>query len=182
MDASQLPDPDFEYQRYRLHQNDPDDPKYRAFLSRLAEPLLSRLEPNREGLDYGCGPGPALARMLAEAGHAVHLYDPFFYPDDTALTRRYDFITCTEAAEHFHRPFQEFVRLDGLLRPGGWLAVMTSFQTDDSRFADWHYRRDPTHVVFYRKETFLRLAEDFGWECTVPRLDVVLLKRPQRPC
>ena len=38
-----------------------------------------------------------------------------------------------------------------LVRPGGWLAVMTCFQTDDARFAGWHYRKDPTHVVFYRE-------------------------------
>lgn len=39
---------------------------------------------------------------------------------------------------HPSEPLQEFARLEGLLRPGGWLAVMTPFQTDDSRFADCH--------------------------------------------
>jgi hypothetical protein len=42
--------------------------------------------------------------MLAEAGHAMALYDPFFRPDPAALERDYDFITCTETAEHFHHP------------------------------------------------------------------------------
>ena len=40
--------------------------------------------------------------------------------------------------------------LSYLVRPGGWTGVMTCFQTDDARLAHCHYRRDPTHVVFYR--------------------------------
>ncbi|MEM0955075.1 MAG: hypothetical protein AAGI24_13115, partial [Pseudomonadota bacterium] len=54
---------------YLLHENAVDDPGYRRFLSRLAVPLLARLPAESEGLDFGCGPGPALAAMLREAGH-----------------------------------------------------------------------------------------------------------------
>lgn len=164
---------------YEQHRNDPDDAGYRRFLARLAEPLLARLAPASRGLDYGCGPGPALAAMLREAGHAVALYDPFFRSDRSALCATYDFVACTEVAEHFHRPAEELDRLGGLLRPGGWLAVMTCFQTDDARFAAWHYRRDPTHVVFYRDETFRRLAADRGWHCEIPTKDVALMRVPQ---
>lgn len=78
---------------YLLHRNDADDPAYLRFLSRLAAPLLQRLPPGAEGLDHGCGPGPALATMLRAAGHRVALYDPFFAPDTTALAHTYDFIT-----------------------------------------------------------------------------------------
>ncbi len=115
--------------------------------------------------------------MLREAGHEVALYDPFFAPDAAVLERRYDFITCTEAAEHFHDPAGEFDRFDRMLRPGGWLALMTCFQTDDARFARWHYRRDPTHVVFYRAATFQCIARRFGWQCEVPCKDVVLMRK-----
>ncbi|WP_333827872.1 class I SAM-dependent methyltransferase [Pararhodobacter sp.] len=167
-----------EHAHYLHHENAPDDLRYRRFLSRLTEPLLERLTPAAEGLDYGCGPGPALAAMLREAGHAVALYDPFFAPDPAPLRATYDFITCTEVAEHFHHPHAEFTRLRALLRPGGWLAVMTCFQTDDARFAQWHYRKDPTHVVFYREATFHHLARLWGWECVVPVKDVVLMQRP----
>src|SRR5690606_14577379 len=41
----QLPDAATELAHYRLHRNHPDDPGYRAFLGRLAEPLLARLAP-----------------------------------------------------------------------------------------------------------------------------------------
>jgi len=178
LDPAHHPSPDSEFDHYRLHENDPDDSGYRRFLAKLAAPLLERLPPACRGLDYGCGPGPALARMLEDAGHTVALYDPFFFPDTTALQRRYDFVACTETAEHFHRPADDFERMMTVVRPGGRLAIMTCFQTDDSQFADWHYRRDPTHVVFYRAETFHWLAAARGWSCEIPVKDVALLGRP----
>lgn len=177
LQPDQRPTSTVERTHYQTHRNDPDDPGYRGFLAKLADPLLERLPTAATGLDYGCGPGPALAAMLHEAGHEVALYDPFFRPDPQTLRRTYDFITCTEVAEHFHRPAEEFDRLDRLLRPGGWLAVMTSFQTDDARFAGWHYRRDPTHVVFYREETFHTIAAQRGWGCEIPTKDVVLMRK-----
>jgi SAM-dependent methyltransferase len=179
-DAAHLPGEQAEMDRYLQHNNVPDDPRYRRFLDTLARPLLARLAPGSEGLDYGCGPGPALAMMLTEAGHRMRLYDPFFHPDASALQRSYDFISCTEVAEHFHHPAAEFEHLDRLLRPGGWLAVMTSFLNDDERFADWYYRRDPTHVVFYREETFRYLATRFAWQCEFPVPNVVLMRKGPR--
>lgn len=181
LDPAQHLSRDDEYAHYLHHENDPDDPRYRRFLSKLANPLMARLAPASHGLDYGCGPGPALAAMLQEAGHDVKVYDPFFAPDSTPLTGTYDFITCTEVAEHFHRPDLELARLRDMIRPGGWLAIMTCFQTDDARFADWHYRNDPTHVVFYRDDTFRHLARDWGWCCDIPAKDVVLMQRPGVP-
>ena len=178
LDPRQRPSREEEHAHYLQHENDPDDPRYRSFLCKLAEPLLGRLTGPSTGLDYGCGPGPALAAMLREAGHDIRLYDPFFAPDLTALERRYDFVACTDTVEHFHRPAEEFARLMALVGPGDWLAIMTCFQTDDARFADWHYRKDPTHVVFYREETFHHLADQNGWFCEVPRKDVALMRRP----
>ncbi len=168
-----------EHAYYRHHENDIDDPRYRKFLAKLARPLLEKLDPGQHGLDYGCGPGPALAAMMRDAGHAMALYDPFTHPDPSRLDGTYDFITCTEAAEHFHQPADEFDRLDGMLRPGGWLAVMTCFQTDDALFADWQYRKDPTHVVFYRAATLLMIAAQRGWSCDIPVKDVALMRKPQ---
>ncbi len=175
LQPDQRPDRDAEFAHYRRHDNRIDDPDYRRFLRRLADPLLARLAAASHGLDFGCGPGPALAAMLVEAGHTVALYDPFFAPDTRALESTYDFITCTEVVEHLHHPAGVFDRLDALLRPGGWLAVMTCFQTDDARFAHWHYRRDPTHVVFYREETLRRVADARGWSCDIPIKDVALM-------
>ena len=170
--------PDAEFRHYQSHENKVDDPGYRAFLAKLADPLLAKLTPGSTGLDYGCGPGPALAHMLREAGHAVALYDPFFSPDPAVLATDYDFVTCTEVAEHFFEPAGEFARFDRLLRPGGWLALMTCFQTDDDKFANWHYRQDPTHVVFYKRETLAFVADRLGWRFECPLNDVVLMRKP----
>lgn len=177
MDPSSWLDERQEKEVYDLHDNNPEDEGYRRFLSRLISPLLERLEPGASGLDFGCGPGPALAGMLAEAGMGMALYDPFFYPEASVLQRQYDFITCTEVVEHLHRPAETFRRLDKLLRPGGWLGVMTCFQTDDHRFANWHYRRDPTHIVFYRQSTMAWLARAYGWTLDIPAKDVALFRK-----
>jgi len=178
LDPCSFPSADAERTQYDRHENDLADAGYRRFLSRVSEPLLDRLQAGCEGLDYGCGPGPALAAMLEEAGHSVALFDPFYAPDRTVLERTYDFVTCTEVAEHFHDPAREFARLDGLLKPGGWLAVMTCFHIDDARFANWYYRLDPTHVVFYREETMRWLAHEHGWACTIPAKDITLMHKP----
>jgi SAM-dependent methyltransferase len=177
VDPDQLPDPATEKAEYDRHQNDPQDAGYRRFLSRLADPLLERLTPGSAGLDYGCGPGPALAAMLGEAGHHMTIFDPIYQPDPEPLQRQYDFISCTEVVEHFHHPASEFERLHNLLRPGGWLGIMTLFQTDDQRFAHWHYRRDPTHVVFYREETFHWLARHWQWQVETKAPGIILAQK-----
>lgn len=161
-----------------LHENDAADPQYRRFLSTLADPLINQPSPASRGLDHGCGPGPALAAMLREAGRSVALYDLFFLPDPAPLRETYEFSACTGEAEQFHHPAREFERLRRLVRPGGWLAIMTCFRTDDARFADWHHRKEPIQFVFYRDEIFRHLAAVWGWTCAVPVKDVVLMRRP----
>jgi SAM-dependent methyltransferase len=176
LDPSQRPDASAERLRYLQHRNDPGDEGYRRFLGRLAIPLLERLSPHRIGLDYGCGPSPVLAQILEAAGHNVRRYDPFFYPDRSVLETTYSFIACCEVVEHFHRPSSEFAQFAKLLRPGGVLAIMTSFMVDDDLFENWHYRRDSTHVVFYSETTFGFLASQHGWTCEFPVENVVFLR------
>lgn len=178
LDPRQHPSREAEFAEYQKHRNTVDDPGYRRFLRKLADPLLVRLAPGACGLDFGCGPAAALAALLREAGHTMAVYDPFFCPDPGPLQHEYDFVTCTEAAEHFHRPAETFAQLMERVGPGGWLAIMTCFQTDDACFANWHYRREPTHVVFYREQTLRYLANARGWSCEIPTKDVALLRRP----
>ncbi|CAN5687177.1 class I SAM-dependent methyltransferase [soil metagenome] len=171
--------------RYEKHRNDPADPGYRAFLGQVVEPLVARLTPGATGLDFGCGPEPALAGMLAERGFPTRTHDPFFAPDPEALAGadRYDFITCTETAEHLFEPGPEFERLARLIRPGGWLAVMTELVPHDVPFASWYYARDPTHVVFYRETSLDWLALRHGWaaERVSPRVTLFRAARPTDP-
>jgi len=178
LDPGQRPGAGRERREYDLHRNDPADAGYRRFLARLAEPLIDRLAAGAHGLDYGCGPGPAMPAMLAGAGFRVETWDPLYDARAEALARRYDFITCTEVIEHAHAPAEVFRRLDRLLRPGGLLGLMTAFQTDDARFAGWHYRRDPTHVVFFREQTLRFVAGRTGWAIEIPRAGVAILRKP----
>ena len=163
--------------RYLEHNNEVDDPAYRDFLTRLYGPLRPNLRGGSRGLDYGAGPGPALAAMMQEDGYEVSVYDPFFQPDESVLEGSYDFITCTETAEHFSEPAREFQKLDGLLKPGGWLGVMTGMLRDWSEFPAWYYHRDPTHVNFYSHKTMKWLALRYGWHVLFPEQNVALFQK-----
>lgn len=162
--------------RYETHENDPADDGYRAFLSVLLEPLVRQLSPAACGLDYGSGPGPTLSVMLEERGFEMEIYDPFFASDRAPLDRIYDFVTCTETAEHFFDPGSEFRRLGSLLRRGGWLGVMTQF-VGEHDFTSWRYARDATHVCFYRKRTMEWIAANYGWGLRLPRPNVALFQK-----
>ena len=169
--------PAAERAEYDRHDNTVDDPGYRRFLNRLFEPLTERVPPPAAGLDFGCGPGPALAAMLREAGYTMAVYDPFYAPDAAVLVPGFDFITASEVVEHLRAPGAELRRLRALLRPGGWLGIMTKLVLDRERFAAWHYIRDPTHIGFFSRETLQWWAEREGWALTFVDKDVILLQR-----
>lgn len=165
---------------YDCHENDPTDKGYRSFLNKLAAPMLARIPARSSGIDFGCGPGPALAHMLEEAGHSMTLYDPFFAPRPEVLEKHYDFVTCTEAIEHFHQPAKEWAQLLAMLKPGGYLGLMTKLVLDAERFASWHYKLDPTHVSFFSRSTFEFLAQRDGLELEFVADDAMILRRPLR--
>lgn len=162
---------------YDLHQNDVADAGYRRFLGRLVQPLLARLAPHSAGLDFGCGPGPVLAEMLKEAGHQVALYDKFYQPDSAVLERCYDFVTASEVVEHLVQPAQVWQSCYDLLRPGGWLGIMTKRVQDQAAFARWHYIQDATHVSFYSEATIHWIAQHWGFTYEFVAADVVLLQK-----
>ena len=164
---------------YDLHENAVDDPGYRRFLSRLFEPMYNHLAPNSTGLDFGCGPAPALATMFQEAGHLMDLYDHFYYPDADRLQQPYDFITASEVVEHLHHPRPELDRLWSCLKPSGILGIMTKRVLNQAAFARWHYITDPTHVCFFSTDTFQWLANQWQADLTVIGNDVVLLTKRQ---
>ena len=170
--------PDEEREVYDQHENSPDDPGYRKFLSRLFEPMNARLPPGSHGLDFGSGPGPTLSVMFKEAGHTTAIYDPFYAPDAAPLTAQYDFITASEVVEHLHRPGEELSRLWSLLKPGGLLGIMTKRVIDQAAFSRWHYKNDPTHVAFFSTETFAWLADQWNAKLDICGDDVVLLEKP----
>ena len=68
-------------------------------------------------------------------------------------------------------------RLDGLLKPGAVLGIMTGVLENDGSFADWWYRKDFTHICFYRPETLEWIARRFGWELSRPSRDLALFRK-----
>lgn len=170
-----LPQAD-EKAQYDLHSN-VDEPGYRTFLQRVCNPLLGRIGIASSGLDFGCGPGPVLAIMLREQGHSVSLYDQFYFSDRSVLLRKYDFITATEVFEHLQYPQREIETLWSCLRSNGTLAIMTKLVRDQASFAGWHYKTDPTHIIFFSIKTFEFLARYLQAELEFVGNDVILLRK-----
>lgn len=164
---------------YDLHENNPTDVGYRRFLSRLSVPLLEKMAPNSNGLDFGCGPGPTLSIMLQEHGHTMQLYDIYYHTDTSVLLNTYDFITATEVIEHLYEPDKVWQQWLNLVKPGGWIGLMTKMVIDVEAFAGWHYKNDLTHVVFFSCKTFQYLAERDKLELEFIENDVILLRKTQ---
>ena len=181
VDPAFLPDPSVEKAEYDLHQNSFNDEGYRRFLNRIAEPLYQRLSPGATGLDFGCGPAPVLASMMAEKGFPTECYDPFFFSNESLLHKKFDFVTCTEAIEHFHAPHREWKILLSMLKPGGILAIMTKRVVNKQRFASWHYKNDKTHVSFFSDSTFTWLADNYDLNLEIEGDDVVFFRIKSRP-
>ncbi|MEO8620982.1 MAG: class I SAM-dependent methyltransferase [bacterium] len=163
-----------ENQRYHEHHNDALDEGYVRFLHRLADPLVVTLPRGAVGLDYGCGPAPVLSTILSATGRPTVAYDPLFFPDTQLLDASYDFVTCSEVAEHAHDPLALFTQLGALTRVNGTIAVMTSFYDSPAAFEGWWYQRDRTHVSFYNEETMRWIARHFGWSVSLPVPNVAL--------
>lgn len=177
VEPGQRLDPETEKSRYDQHENSPDDPDYREFLSQLYDPLIKRLPPGQFGLDFGSGPGPTLSVMFEEAGHPMSIYDPFYANKPSVFNETYNFITMTETAEHLFNPLVEFEKLWSILKPGGYLGIMTMLLLEPESFKSWHYRKDDTHVTFYQKQSFDWLAQYVGADVEFFGERVIILEK-----
>ena len=177
LDSKNYVNLNYEKKHYLKHNNSINDFKYLSFLLKLVDPLKYKISTNHIGLDYGCGYSPALAYILKKEGFKVELYDPFFYPDKSVFLRKFNFVTCSEVVEHFFYPFEEFQKIDNLMCSNSWLGVMTSFLPSDKLFQNWYYRKDPTHVVFYKEKTFKIIASQRNWKVSFPSKNIVLFNK-----
>lgn len=164
--------------RYLEHNNSPTDIGYREFLSKLKDELTPYLQLGQFGLDYGAGPGPTLSGMLECEGFNMEVFDPIFDNRFENLERSYDFIVCTETAEHFLDPNKDFQILHDLVRPGGVIGIMTSILYEGIKFEDWYYRLDPTHISFYRPHTMEYIADRWNLGYSSPVENVCLFRKP----
>jgi 2-polyprenyl-3-methyl-5-hydroxy-6-metoxy-1,4-benzoquinol methylase len=119
--------------------------------------------------------------MFKEIGHSMEIYDTFYAREPDLLNRQYDFITATEVLEHLHHPRQELDRLWTLLKPGGYLGIMTQLVKDQKTFSHWYYKNDPTHVCFFSRSTFQWLAGWWQAEVEFADNDVMLFQKNSTP-
>jgi SAM-dependent methyltransferase len=161
--------------QYDLHQNHPEDPGYRQFLNRTLEPLFKQIPPPAKGLDFGSGPGPTAHLIAEQLGYDMHIYDPYYAPNDDYLNHKYDFISATEVLEHISQPMPVLEQLAHLLKAKGVLAIMTKRVEAIEKFGNWHYKNDPTHIAFYQMQTFDFIAHQLGFKVQEVARDVVFL-------
>jgi len=180
VDNASLPKLCEEEREYALHNNHFDDPGYLAFLSRPLQAAINALSCRPEhatALDFGCGPAPVLAALLSRQLAEVSYFDPLFFPRALHSDKQFDLITCTEAIEHFHTPQKEWQHFMQLLSPAGVLVIMTKRVISAERFANWHYKNDPTHVSFFSESTFRFLASEWNLMVSFPSADIAVFKR-----
>ncbi len=153
-----------EKKRYDLHQNNINDPAYVNFLWPVVQQIKRNQPHSGLGLDFGCGPNPVLSQLLEKEHYQMYFYDPYYFA--TTLSefkdqplRTFDFITCTEAAEHFYQPGKEFKKIFSWLKPGGHLLLMTDLYQEGQIMNTWGYARDPSHVCFFSELNLRWLAK-----------------------
>ncbi len=132
--------------------------------------------PGAHGLDFGCGQKPTLSVLFEEAGCACDNYDLHFANDPAVLEKQYDFLTCSETMEHFCRPRKEFERFLRLVKPGGWIGIMTQLRDEAPPFSTWFYKDDTTHVCFFSRQTFQWLEKQYGLHAEFHPNGVVLFQ------
>ncbi len=54
---------------------------------------------------------------------------------------------------------------------------MTKIYDKSIIFEDWYYRKDPTHVAFYSKQTLETIADMMDWKCEIHSDNVVLFQK-----
>jgi len=156
-----------ELAHYNMHNNDPEDVRYQNFVRPIVNPILADFNPEDKGLDFGSGSGSPIVKLLNDEGFDISQYDLFYHNHPEVLQHQYDYIACSETAEHFKSPHSEFTIFRKLLKPGGKLYVMTLRFDPNVEFGTWFYKTDPTHVFLYSDEAFEWIRQEFGFKSMV---------------
>jgi hypothetical protein len=173
-----------EVQRYLEHENSIENEGYVQMFQKKITILQKYFPEIKSALDYGCGYEPVLKTLLDNLGIKTDVYDLNFFPEGI-LNKSYDLVISTETFEHFSNPDEEISRIIDRVIPGGFLAIMTRFYPTGEdellphKLANWYYKRDPTHIIFYCTKTFQWLAKSIGFKLVFNNdHDFVVLKKP----
>ncbi len=179
MDETKIVSSDKEKKQYGYHNNNLENIGYvnmfKDFINKCISPYKNSI---KSALDFGCGPGPVLAKLLSENEIETDIYDKYFFPEKIYKNKSYDLITSTEVFEHLKDPLENLHLLKKHLKESGYLAVMTQFHTNSAdEFKKWWYRRDPTHISFFTPATFKKIAQITDMELVMTDYKkIVLLK------
>lgn len=166
-----------ERSRYLQHDNSGENSGYLQHLSKLVDAIVPLIPPMATGLDYGCGHTPVLSELLIKRGFVMDNFDPFFGFRVTLESNAYDFVTCSEALEHFSEPIKELTQIVSLLKPEATVAFMTGLREGTRRSPNWWYLRDITHRCFYSVKTFNWLATHFNLTLIQAQDNIILLRK-----
>jgi SAM-dependent methyltransferase len=147
------------------HENSLDNAGYVKMFREKID-VVRKICPQAQSiLDYGCGYEPVLKTLLEKENYRVTVFDSHFFPEEPKNIP-FDLVISTETFEHFKNPADELNKIFSLLGPPGFLAVMTRYyptekgQARPELFEKWFYKRDPTHICFYCRETFEWIARE----------------------
>jgi len=149
--------------RYDQHNNTLENTGYVAYLTDFMEKAVLPFVSPEEGklLDFGCGPGPVLSRLLERLGFTTHQYDPFYADNAAWLTHTYQGVFAVEVMEHVSSPLDALSKIHGRLMKGGYLMIRTELKPSSAEeFRKWWYKDDPTHIMFYSLKSWETLC---GW-------------------
>jgi len=166
-----------EKKRYDLHINNSNDKNYISFLSRIINPLISYISPYSNGLDFGCGPGPILKKILCDYNYNIDEFDIYFKNDSHLLNKKWDFIVSTEVFEHLSKPYDVLLQLWSILNYNGIILIMTNLYHNEIDFKSWYYKGDPTHISFFSKETFQWISREINCNIEFFDKDIIILKK-----
>lgn len=165
-----------EIERYLAHENCFTNQGYVQHLERLVLRLVPHLAEGSRGIDFGCGHTPVLSMLFEQNGFIMENYDPFFKIAPTNPETKYDFLSCSEVVEHFESPRSEFMYMKSLVKPKGFMAVMTNLREGERRVPSWWYLKDPTHTCFYSAATFKYISQVLSLEVISIDDDVTILQ------
>lgn len=150
---------------YQQHNNTEENLGYVAMFQDFIDKTITPHKADiKTVLDFGSGPNPVLSNMLTRGGLDVDHYDKFFAPQKVYEERKYDLITSTEVIEHISNVQEVMALFSKHLNSGGYLALMTQFHPNEKdAYLNWWYRRDPTHISFFRPKSFTVLAQQHGF-------------------
>lgn len=145
---SELISEDAEKSRYDSHEIDNG---YMTYLSTIAAAIMPHRDPNDRGLDFGCGKTTILADVVGN----MDSYDAFYRPEESLLQKKYDFVVMSEVIEHLRDPRGTMEQLKKLAPK---FFIKTKLLPEKSKFDQWFYKRDVTHIQFFSPKSFSALG------------------------